>query len=359
MQTIQFIETVQWIESLFSTDMITFLSGSRGIRGVKEEGYPFDLGEVPKFFPPEFLLKISHELARKQNDLESHPFASTVLQEFDLGFLLEGSFPVILAKFALGHDEKGADESMKNYAGLFSCWYIMTSCVKPIRNITTPAEILEEQDFDDILTVEVRPPSGTNPSVNTIAAILKLSNDIYLDVAKLMGAKDSGNLVGVYASSGPHFRFDFKGLGEPIKEIKNLLVELWQRIRHRESEDLVAKNMAIISSLKTLEKLKQKRDKKVIPDEDADKLAHKIFDASLKLFKKGGLIREIKTEEVVSNRKLIEAIQIKQLPPAANLPETKRKAKKKRSKKVKKETKALPAAPSEQPVDKPEDKPLS
>lgn len=259
----------------------------------------------------------------------------------------------------LHRDEKPADKLESQYRSLVSGWSTMTRCVTPIQKITTPSEILQEQDFDDILTVELRPPSDTNPTVNTIAAILKLANEIYSDVAKLMGDKDAGNLVGLYASSGSDFRFDFKGLGGPIKEIKNLLVELWQRIRHRKSEDLVAKNMAIISSLETLEELKRKRDKKVIPDEDADKLAHKIFDASLKLFKKGGLIREIQPEELVSNRKLIETIQIKQLPPGAIAPETKAKAKKKRSKKVKKKPKALPAAPSEQQVDKPEQKPAS
>ena len=358
MQTIQFIETVQWITSQFSPETNSFLSGEL-IRLRPKGLVSMDIREIAEASPPEVMLNISHELARKQPLLETHPFATTVLQEFDLGLLLEGSFPVKLASFILGRGEKESSKSDIDYYGLVSHWSTMIRCVKPIQNITTPAEILEEQDFDDILTVEVRPPSGTNPTVNTIAAILKLSNDIYSDVAKLMGAKDAGNLFGVYASSGSDFRFDFKGLGEPIKEIKNLLVELWQRIRHRESEDLVAKNMAIISSLKTLENLKQKRDKKVISDEDADKLAHKIFDASLKLFKKGGSIREIQLEEVVSNRKLIEAIQIKQLPPAAIVPETKGKAKKKRSKKVKKQTKALPAAPSEQPVDKPEDKPPS
>lgn len=353
MQTIQFIETVQWIESQFSPEMIAFLIGQ-----IMPPSHS-SIRELGKRAPSGFLLGISHELARKQFELESHPFAKTVLQAFELGFLLKGSFPVKLAKLALGNAEKEPNELEQEYPIWTTRWSTMTGCIKPIRNITMPSEILKEQDFDDILTVEVRPPSETNPTVNTIAAILKLANDIYSDVAKLMGTKDAGNLVGVYASSGSDFRFDFKGSGEPIKEIKNLLVELWQRIRHRKSEDLASKNMAIMSTLNTLEELKRKRDKNVIPDEDANKLARKIFDAAMKLFKKGGLIREIQPEEVVSNRKLIETIQMKQLPPAASLPEKKRKVKKKHSKKGEKKTKALPSAPSEQPVDKPEEKPPS
>ena len=104
MQTIQFIETVQWIESQFSPEMIAFLIGQ-----IMPPSHS-SIRELGKRAPSGFLLGISHELARKQFELESHPFAKTVLQAFELGFLLKGSFPVKLAKLALGNAEKEPNE---------------------------------------------------------------------------------------------------------------------------------------------------------------------------------------------------------------------------------------------------------
>lgn len=66
MQTIQFIETVQWLKSQFSDEVNAFLSGRIG-----PERIP--LQEFVKVASPTILIDLSHELARKQPELQAHP----------------------------------------------------------------------------------------------------------------------------------------------------------------------------------------------------------------------------------------------------------------------------------------------
>lgn len=287
-------------------------------------------------------LKATHEFATLQPKLSSDPLVPIILNAFGLDMILGKDYPVKLASFiSMASFRPAAPEEMSEILyDVSKAWNLLCGCAEPIETITTPSVIVAEKDFDEILTIEMRYTKDFDPSIETIAEILKNVNSIYSDVSKLRGTKDSGNLVTIYAASGSGFRFDFKGLGEPIKEIKNLLIEAWQRIRHRKAEDIQQNNVAILSSLKVLDEIKAKRNKKVISDEDANKLCRKIINASLGLFEKGALIREIPVAETVLNQNLIETMQPKRLPPPApkQLPEAK--TTKKVSKKSKKKKKA-------------------
>ena len=324
MQTIQFFQTVKWIQSQFSESTIKFFLMAKPWKDRMEEQpeYPMDV-----------LLRISHEIANVQPKLVSHPFAPGVLNAFGLGYLLDLAFP---ADFAAGFFSRG-EKRFKEVDEIGGHLHVMIECIEPIQKITTPPAIIDEKDFDEILTVELRCGERFDPSTETISEMLKSINIIYIHVAKMQGAEGAGNLSTLYIASGSDYRFDFKGLGEPIREIKKLLVEAWDRVRHRKAEDLHSNKRAVLSGLKTLERIKSGRDKKLISDEDADKLCDKIITSMLDIFGKGVLIREIPSEEIVSNQQLIEGIQQKRLPPAVvkQLPEGKAGKKGVKIKKVK------------------------
>lgn len=338
MQTIQFIQTVRWLEAQFSgTPLLHMILQGEVLHARRGPG-EFD----PKVNEP--LLTASHQLAMLQPRLQSRPLVPAIMNAFGLSVLLDPSFPVQLAKITLTREkQESVSEVMRDLLhDIVRAWRCLSECVGPIEGITTPDAVTQEKDFDDILTVQLEYEQGKEPTVQTISNVLKDANDLYLDVAKLLGAKDAKTLVAIYVASGSDYRFDFKGLGEPIKEIKNLLVEIWGKIRHRQADILERKNTAVLSSLTALEKLKDGRDKQAISQEDADKFAEKIIKASLDLFKHGALIREIPAVEAVSNQKLIEGFQQKQLPGATvteQLPSTKSKKSEKRKKSKAKEKK--------------------
>lgn len=333
MQTIQFIQTVKWIKSQFRKETCgVFLDGDffgELQRFSHKEGLPPDIVEL--------ILMASHDLAMVQPKLVSHLWAGSILNAFGMSELLDSAFPVKLAKGALGREESGGlFEMVQNSV---KSWRVLWGSIGPIEKITTPKEIVEEKDFDDILTIELRRESNANPTIETLGQVLKDLNALYTNIAQLQGAKDAENLIAIYAASGSSFRFDFKGLGEPIKQIKQLLIEGWQAIRHRNAGDLRSNNKAALLSLKVLDDIASKRDKRAITDEDAAKLCQKIVNATLNLYENGGLIREIPVVEEVPNQKLIEALQPKRLPAPATKELPEGEATKKKVKKVKSKTK--------------------
>ncbi len=339
MQTIQFIQTVKWIKSQFGEVLIKTLLEREflyDLRRIPEEGIPEEVGG--------HVLEASHNLAMVQPKLLSHPWAGSILKAFGLSQLLDTAFPVTLARTIIRRKEghHGIGEVYEILNGVSRPWRILWGSIDPIEAITTPKEVIEEKDFDDFLTVELRCATNINPTIETVGDILKSVNALYTNIAKLQGAKDAENLTAIYAASGSSFRFDFKGLGEPIKQIKHLLIEGWQAIRHRCAGDLRSNNKATLSGLKVLADIKEKRDKNVIKDEDADKLSQKIVNSMLDLYEKGGLIREIPVVEEVSNQRLIEELQPKRLPaptpkalPEGEAPKKKVKSKTKKRTKTK------------------------
>lgn len=355
MQTIQFLETANWIISQFSKRTVGIVFQGEVLHMRKHDPERLDPRAV------DLLLHASHEIATRRPELSVHPLAPEVLKAFGLGALLDEAFPVRLARTAvLIRQEMKAEPLPELLTSVMSGWKTLAACIDPIQEITTPSAIVGEKDFDEILTVELRYVKDYEPPVETISAVLKDVTVVYNDVVKLLGCKEAGKLATIYAASGSEVRFDFKGMAEPIKEIKNLLVEAWHKIRHRKAEDVQRHNATVLSTLDVLEEIKAKRDKKVISDEDAEKLGRKVINATLDLFRRGGLIREIRPEETVSNQKLMEGIGPQRLLPAApeQLPEAKeakKPAKKRKTKKKKvKKTAEESSQPSEE-ADQPDD----
>lgn len=325
MQTIQFLQTAKWIKSQFSEVTIEMLLEGQILRYVREVE-PSAVLSSSDF--RNAMLKIIHDLSTVQPRLASRPLACEVLNAFGLAKLVDPNFPVEFGEMALSPPtkEKKTELRQEMFFEIRHKWRLFQECLEPIEKITTPPRIIAEKEFDEILTIELRYSKDFDPPIQTICDVLKNINDIYSDVTKLIGAKDAGNLVTIYAASGTGYRFDFKGLGEPIKEIKKLFVETWDRIRHRKAEDLERNSRAVLIGLQTLDTIKSRRDKKAITNEDADKLCQKINKSMLDIFGRGALIREIPREQTVSNQELIEGIQQKRLPPPSpkQLPEPKK-----------------------------------
>ncbi|HEX8096584.1 MAG TPA: hypothetical protein VF507_01055, partial [Pyrinomonadaceae bacterium] len=139
---------------------------------------------------------------------------------------------------------------------------------------------------------------------------------LYEAVAIASGKKEFDPLTVIYATSGSSFRFDFKGLGEPIKQLKELLVEAWKKIRHRKADDFHHNSKAILEGLNLLSEIRSHNRHHVLDSETTMRLNQQIIKSMLGLFEVGALPREVQTIEIVSNEELMQGIQQKLLPPA-------------------------------------------
>jgi hypothetical protein len=307
MQTIDFLQTAKWIVTQFSPDTREAFFTNSPFRRRAEKG---ERDYIPR------LLKASHEVSAVIQRLNDHPYAPDVLRAFELENLLDPDFPVsVIQSLVSAPPDAGPvlpDASIK----LWARWDLFVSCIAPVEKLTVPQEITNEQNFDDILTLELRYEHGMSPQAEAVSDVLADAVKLYAAIARAYGRNEFPPLRVVYADSGSSIRFDFSGLGEIIKEAKELLVELWNRFRHRKAEDYETDVNALLGGLKVTGVIELYRQQGVLNDEDAARYTRLIMETGTSLFKAGALPREVPKVEVVSNQALLEEIQQKLLPPA-------------------------------------------
>jgi hypothetical protein len=244
MQTVEFLQTAKWIQSQFSEVIQEALLKRTVVRMLSDSKEPRQ--GISK------ILAASHELASLTNRLSEHPLVPEILRAFNLEVLIDSMFPIRIAEaVALGRGE-GHDsihDLVSVLGPLWDNWELFTGSIKPIESLIIPEAVIHEQDFDDILTIELRYEREINPKIETIAAVLTNVRDVYDATARAYGTTDFTSLTVIYADSGSSFRLDFKGLGEPIREIKKLIVELWNRYRHRKAQDFHHNSKAFLDGL--------------------------------------------------------------------------------------------------------------
>ena len=320
MQITEFLQTARWLESVYSdsTKDLLFSFNLQRMLGEMAHGGREVMGNVGGLVGS--VLKATTELAAVRNQVLSNPFAPAILEAFDLEGLTSADVPVEIAEKAIAvmtkdGDAKALDEAREILGSLSRNWRLLTSCTEPLQQLLVPKEIIDEKDFDDILTIELRYEHEHSPQAETISEVLTNVEQLYAAVAISLGEKNYRPLSVLYIASGTSFRFDFKGLGEPIREIKELLVEAWSRIRHRKADDLHQNNKVLLGSLEVLRHIDSDARQNVLDPEEAMRLREQVIRNTVALFDAGVLPREIPNEEIVFNQRLLQAIHVKLLPP--------------------------------------------
>jgi len=316
MQTIDFIQTAKWIKAQFSEETIQALFHRLSYNREPDEGVTI---ETP-------IIEATYELAAIREKLLNHPFAPDALQAFGLEELMRPEFPLMIArKVAEVQRTKPVTpvemhEKMSELDRLLyparDGWKLFQGCIEPLERLVVPQEVTNEQPFDDILTLELSYGSNLQPTLNAVFEILNNVDKLYGSLARLYGFAEYSPLRVIYADSGSSFRFDFKGLGEPIKRIKELLVEGWNLIRHRKIEDFRRNNQALLESLESVRQIQSLKREGVLENEEAMRLKEQVLDSVTNLFEAGVLPREVPESEYVPNYKLLEEYHRKLLPPA-------------------------------------------
>lgn len=343
-----FLNTVKWLESAFSreTKQVLFehFLSNMMTRDQRDSLRGGSVGVV---------MKATTDLAVARTRIVSHKFAPEVLEAFGLDALLREDFPSEVGEQILGlvsgdhlverAQERGSEVD-QTLSLLSRRWNLLIGIYGPLQNLLVPKEIVEEEPFDEILTLELRYEKGVAPRASVISEMLSNIEQLYEAVAKSKGKQDHTPLSLIYVASGSFVRFDLTGLGEPIKEIKHLLVEAWTKIRYRKVDDLHNNNKALLGSLEVLRQIEADANENILDHEDALRLREQVLKNTLALFEAGVLPREIPDEELISNQKLLHNIQVKLLPPHPS--EGKESSKKTRTKRRRYSRKKIPTGNS-------------
>ena len=324
MQTVDFLQTAEWIQAQFSQQNREVLFVM--LRNLVHSGVAAGSDAL------KIVMTTSHELVSIRDRLLSHPLAPTVMREFNLVELLKEDFPLRLALFASASSKTDPDpEWLDLSTALWRNWVIFTGCIAPLQRLVVPPQVLKETDFDEVLTLKLEVPDEYLPTIDHFRAVLRNMTELYAAIATLQGVREFPPLRILYVNSGSLIRIDLKGLGEPIKRVKELLIEGWNLIRYRKVEDLRQNNMALLQSLATMQEINSMRELGELPNEDAMRLSQQVLASAVALLEAGVVPREVKATEVVENQKLLSEFQRKLLPPAPS--EAQRPPKTKRSSK--------------------------
>ena len=302
MQTIEMLQTIKWISDQYSEKTRRTLFSTELFNRPPDHDKILDL------------LNATHEVSRVRATVLAHPSAVQVLEAFNLSEIVDETWPVRLSSVT-GGGERDVDlmQELHNLLiGTIRQWSMMLACVEPVQKLTTPPEVAAEKDFDEILTIDIR--SEKEITVDSLSKVFMHASELYEGIARLMGITQGDRLQVIYVASGSSQRFDLRGLGEPIKRLKELIMELWQQIRYQRFEEAHRNNNVILNSLTVLEKIEAQRKKNALNDNEAELLRTQIFKSTMGLLDQGALIREIPPVETVQNQQLLEDRQQRLLP---------------------------------------------
>ncbi len=293
MQIIEVLQTIDWLKGV----------GRRFIESLNEalNGKTFAGGPM---------LAALYEHARMSATLKENPAAVEVLDAFGLSeaFLHEALILKTLGNYKSERpDEDRPPHNIMMVADRFiNPWRGMILAVEPFRKLTIPAALAERATREEILTVNIA--EREHLDLKTLIKTLSQIEALYDTVERVHGADSQyPPLELVKIESGTDVRIDVKGLGKPIKEIKNLILETWTKHRHKRVDEIVDHNRAVASSSQLLEEIDQKVKKGSLSNEDGNRFKRAVVSNTLGLFKNGALIEEIPKVEVVDNRKLLDS----------------------------------------------------
>jgi hypothetical protein len=179
----------------------------------------------------------------------------------------------------------------------------MVSCVKPFRDLTIPADLLGERR-EEVLAINLS--DRENLDLKVLAKVIREIEALYDSVNRVFGRTDAPPLQIVKIESGSKLRIDLKGLAETVKELKNAVLEIWSKHRHKKADEIIDQHRVVSSGIEVLTKIDRRVKKKELTNEDGARFKHAIVESTLGLFKNGALIDEIPATEVIDNVKLLD-----------------------------------------------------
>jgi hypothetical protein len=261
--------------------------------------------------PPELALsviEISYMFGDFIEGIQSDTDSVRVLEAFQLGeSLLKREFWFgVASSISQPEADRGRPfpESWNAvHAAIFRPYDRMVSCVKPLTTLTIPPDLLSDQ-HEDVLAVNVS--DRPHFDLKVLAKVIGEVETLYDSVNRIFGRADAPLLQIVKIESGSSLRIDLKGLAETVKELKNAVLEIWSKHRHKKADEIIDQHRVVSSGIDVLTQIDVRVKKSELTNEDGVRLKRAIVQSTLGLFKTGALIDEIPPTEVVNNVKLLD-----------------------------------------------------
>lgn len=183
----------------------------------------------------------------------------------------------------------------------------MTGCAQPWQRLTTPAELLERHLPNDVLSIEIRMAEG-HIVLHTLLATIGYLENAYAALSRIFvahsGSEPKLQILSIQSGS-PTIRIDCKGLADVVQALKQLLIELWHKARHKRAEEQIERNSALLSTLGVINQIEEQRRKGSLVAEDAENIKRILIDSALGLLECNAVPTQIHEREIVNNNKLL------------------------------------------------------
>jgi hypothetical protein len=307
MQTRAVISKIQWIRDQVPESLEFILSGIDS----EPEATRYDSIEVIVD-----MTRFSESISR---DLD----AVQIMKAFGLERLIDRqSFKEWIPIFhhlAIEMRREGASESRgPEYAPIdriTNAWKTMTQCAEPINLLTIPESMRKPSLPENFISFEVASVGEENTSLARLAKAANFAEEAYEVVCRVYQIKGNGRLDIVKVESGSDIKIDCKGLGEPIKHLKDLILEAWHKLRHKRTEEILEDSKAVLNSLAVIDQINSREQENSLSAEEAEQLRRRVVSSVCGLFESGAIIDEIPPQETVENTKLLSNFSPKLIPP--------------------------------------------
>lgn len=294
MQTITVIQTIEWIDSLYSAKAKETLFTQR-VRS--------DSDKVSS------TLDVSHELARISPIIANNKAAVEVLKAFELEQLADLNFG---SKYAQATLSQKPGEGRDIIFMMVGKWRIMITAAKAYKELTIPAELANRESSDSIISIELQ-FDGVMPPALVLAKAINALEELYESIANAYQIDSREALKIVKIDSGSNVKIDCKGLGSVVKHLKDFFLEAWHKVRHKRVEEVIENNKALLSSLAVVQQVDSLVSSGSITHEDAERIKHRIISSTFSLLDNRALPGNIPNNENVDNIKMLDRFSPKLL----------------------------------------------
>jgi hypothetical protein len=313
MQTLIVLRTIKWLESKFEPiEVVLFRvipDASRHLRRPDRHADKPILNLNAELSTD--VLRALHLSGAIVADVAANASALTVLDAFGLNDLADASFILKLFSSVISPGSPNATDANLIYAAR---WDHMIACCDPLSRLVIPQELQSDDAADVVFTFEIDSSANVSPSL--LVEVIQEVEKLYFGIAKIYELKEPPPLGLLKIESGSNVTLSFKGVAETVKELKNFVLEMWSKHRHKRADEIIGRNRALVSSIEALDQIDKREKKKALAPEDAGRLRHVVVHSVLTLFNDGALITTIPPIEIVDNRKLLEGFtSTKLLPP--------------------------------------------
>jgi hypothetical protein len=135
----------------------------------------------------------------------------------------------------------------------------MVSCVKPLTALTIPAALLVDLR-EDVLAVNLSDRESLDLKV--LAKVIGEVEALYDALNRVFGRAGAPPFQVIKIESGSSLRIDLRGLAETIKELKNAVLEIWNKHRHKKADDIIDQHRVVSSAIEVLTQIDQRVKKR-------------------------------------------------------------------------------------------------